>query len=205
MRAICEIIYFITAGPCLLAAVVVGLNSLRLSKRAIETTERRAMLSATAEQIKAFATSISPAFDVLQAAITEKKIGYFAKWEVHLDSSGVAAKRIAEIQNMDEFLAVLDEFLTALNPLSAWCTYFVHGLADERIAYKTLAADFLHAAELCIPSVLLLGKDRAHADLLDLYSCWRVRFERETLLEDSENLLARLADLNATGDILRRS
>jgi hypothetical protein len=106
---------------------------------------------------------------------------------------------------MDEFLSVLDEFLAALNPLSAWSAYFVHGLADEGIAYKTLAADFLHMAELCIPSVLLLGKGRAHADLLDLYECWRVRFEKEALADDSENLRQRLSELNASGDTLRRS
>ena len=205
MRGVIEIIYFVTAGPGLLIAVLFGLKSLGLSKRAIETTERRAMLSATAEQIERYATFIAPAFDAFESAIARKNVAYFGKWEVHFDSSGLAAKRTGDIENMDEFLSVMDEFLAALNPLSAWSAYFVHGLADEGIAYKTLAADFLHAAELCIPSVLLLGKGRAHADLLDLYECWRVRFEKEALADDSENLLKRLSELNARGDTLRRS
>jgi hypothetical protein len=60
MRYYLELIYFVTAGPGLLIAAIIGLRSLILSKQAIATTERRARLTATAEQIKYFVEPIPP-------------------------------------------------------------------------------------------------------------------------------------------------
>ena len=192
-----EAIYFITAGPLLLAAVVWGLWSLVLQRNAIDTAERRSVLSATNSLIERFTAEVIPRVDRLEDYIRENKVSYYAAWEVHLEDGAVLVERISEIESMDEFLASIYVFLSACNALSAWATYFANGAADEAMAYRTLSADYLHAAELFIPSILLLGKDSAHADQIALYEVWRRRFEQEIAIEDAREALERLNRLGS--------
>jgi hypothetical protein len=98
-------------------------------------------------------------------------------------------------KNLDDFIAAIPTFLSVLNALSAWAAYFTIEVADEQIAYRTLGADFIHAAELCIPAILALEKEKAHSDLLDLYELWRGRFEQEFLIEDVQSTIDRLDEL----------
>lgn len=116
---------------------------------------------------------------------------------MHLSSDGVAVERTAEIESMDDFIAAIPIFLPAVNALSAWAAYFITDVADEQVAYKTLAADFIHAAELCIPAILVLEKTKAHSDLLDLYELWHSRSEQEFLIEDAQTTIDRLDELQS--------
>ena len=195
-HTILETIYFITAGPGLLIAALYGLRSLKLSKHSIEVTETRARLSATVQQISVFATVIAPLVDEFQALIESRKLKFFKAWNVHVGADGVAVERTEELENMEDFISSIPHFMPMLNSLSAWSAYFTNGVADEEVAYKTLWADYLQAAELCIPAILVLEKEMAHRDLLDLYEHWRSRSEQEFLAEDVQKSLGRMMELH---------
>jgi hypothetical protein len=196
MRNFLEIVYFVTAGPGLLIAAIVGLRSLILSKQAMAMTERRARLTATAEQIKYFVEHVVPKFDLLEERISDPQVTFFGKCEITLDENGIGLTVTEDIANLDDVIPFLtDTFLPAPNSLSAWSAYFVHGVADEEVAYRTLAADFLHAAEQCLPLVILLQKQTAHDDLTTLYHAWRTRFETDALGEMGAEVVARLNQL----------
>ena len=190
-----EIIYLISAGPGLLIAAIIGLRSLIISKKAISTTECRARLTATAEQIKSFTENIVPKFDHLEQRIADPSITFFAKCELTFDEDGIGLQLTDDIENLNDIGPLFDSLLPALNALSAWCSFFVHNVADEQVAYRTLAPDFLHAAELCLPLIILLEKQIAHTDLIFLYQTWRSRFETEAISEVGEELLDRLQQL----------
>ena len=196
LRQVLEYIYFVTAGPGLLLAAVVGLRSLRLSKQSMELTERRARLTATTRQIEQFAREIAPMVDTFEGYVETNNVQFFKKWNVHLSSEGVAVERTEEITDVTDLVSSIPVFLPVLNALSAWAAYFSTGVADEEVAYKTLGADFIHAAEHFVPAILVLNKQKAHSDLLDLYELWRGRFEQEFLVEDAQQTLARLGELD---------
>jgi hypothetical protein len=194
-----EATYYITAGPLLLIVLIYGLKSLRLTKEVADNAERRASLTSTAERVHYFCERISPMFDNLDTFATGNKLTWFGAYDVGLDDDGevfVAAKTELDGEVLGlELKTMIDHFLPALNALSAWCSYFVNQVADERIAYKTLAADFLFVAEKCIPLILIGEKQKAHADLLTLYQIWRSRIEEEAIAEAKVDLDARLHDL----------
>jgi hypothetical protein len=196
-----EAIYYITAGPLLLALVAWGLWSLVLTKRAISTTERRAVLTATTTLIERFSAEVMPKVDRLEDYIRDNGVTYYAAWQVHLNDGDVIVERTEDVEGMDEFLASIDLFLPACNALSAWASYFVNEAADEAMAYRTLSADYLHAAELFIPSILLLEKDSAHEDQLELYVRWRQRFEHEIAVDDARDALARMQSLGPSAQL----
>ncbi len=197
LREALELIYFITAGPGLLIAAIIGLRSLKLSKEAMSLSERRARLTATSQQIENFATVIAPLVDSFDAYIKKHNVLFFQSWNVHLTPEGVAVERTSELENMDDFIASLPHYMPIVNALSAWSSYFTIGVADEEVAYKTLCADFIHACDFCIPAVLVLEKTHAHADMLSLYETWRGRFEQENLVEDIQDSLTRVQELHA--------
>jgi hypothetical protein len=114
---------------------------------------------------------------------------------VTLDEDGIGLQLTEDVESLNDIIPLFDVLLPATNSLSAWCSYFVHGVADEEVAYRTLGADFLHAAGQCIPLIILLEKQTAHSDLVSLYHAWRTRLEAEALSEIGAELLARFEQL----------
>lgn len=188
IRDALEMVYFITAGPGLLAAAIFGLRSLSLTKESMTQTETRARLTATAEQIRFFAESIAPKFDALEEALTQAEINFADKCEIKLDEEGISVEFEEEPTNLDRFAPLLDKFLRARNALAAWCPYVIHGIADEQIAYKNLGVDFLHMGDVCIPWIVLCEKEDSSDDIIKLYTLWKTRLEAEILDEMSVEL-----------------
>ena len=200
MRDTLEIIYFITAGPGLLCAAGVGLMSLYLSKRAMRMAEDRARLTATAEQIRYFAESIAPKCDALAECLTKEfePINFAENYEITLEEGGIKLGVSDDLKAQftpEKVTAVLDTFLPALNSLSAWSSYFIHGVADVGIGYRTVGPDFVAGTEQCLPFVILLHKEEAHGDLLALYKSWKARSEADAIIDVHSELMSRLAGL----------
>jgi len=193
---IIETIYYITAGPCLLTVAIIGLRSLMIAQKAIDTTELRSVLNATATQIEKFTNEIVPKFDALDSFIKENNITFFDGWDLVLENEQVLVSRSEDFEDPEEFSKCLDLFVPANNALSAWSSYFTTGVADEHVAYQTVAHDFLIMAERCVPITIMLSEEQtSHEDQISLYHVWAARKQHESAYRDAEDIMEKLDKL----------
>ena len=85
------------------------------------------------------------------------------------------------------------EFTNLMNAMEGFCIYFVSGVADEKVAFKSLSSTFCSFVEGLLPLLVPLtdGENR-FAATIQLFQIWHSRLESENLEKQKKELEQKL-------------
>lgn len=180
-----EILYFITAGPLLLLAVLAGLSQVFISVREISAKSHRDAAMLAISSCDKYTREFLPierkaveALAPLRLGVDEwKLLDSSFEWRAFADEKGARewSRRVTE--NVAAFSPVT----LTVNMLEAIAMAYVHGKADMDIGYNTIGAPFCQGVRRWAPHLVALRSQQtpaasgAFAATLTLYRAWEAR------------------------------
>jgi hypothetical protein len=134
-KSLSENIYFLS-GPIVALLAIVGINQLRLTKKAIIITSKRQAAELAAKQVEGFNISLTSIVNTLDEAESANKINP-VKMEVGEFNRLYIKSKLDEkeyLRLLDARLKLITEIVDVVNYLDTFSTYFTKGVADEEIA-----------------------------------------------------------------------
>ncbi|HVI60512.1 MAG TPA: hypothetical protein VM619_16780 [Luteimonas sp.] len=191
VRPYLEALYFL-AGVGLFVGVLISFGQLRLIKKDIDTRNFRSAREKALEAIDRYLTQFVPAsgeyFDEWKSDKTlthyQGAIGDFWHESISAEHLENSTKRFK-----------LDKWLPALNQLESLCSYFVSGVADERLGFKYLGRSICFWVERNYDVVALSRRDKAFPhwqSIVELYKLWRPRLTKAELELQRDEISARI-------------
>lgn len=136
-----EIIYFIS-GPAVAVIAFLALGQIRVAKEQLEAqrqtlriSSKRDALRLTADQMSEYSSKIVPLLNALDKKIKDEQITYFSKFKVEVCSDSIKVSPLNADVDVKETFKIANEIVAASNALEAFSSYFVSGVADEKMAY----------------------------------------------------------------------
>ncbi|MCM4170960.1 hypothetical protein DHD32_05685 [Arenibacter sp. TNZ] len=193
VKNILEIIYLISA-PVLVYLAYRGLRQIDEAKNQVLATKESRIINAKRESYKIAAdkceyylTTIIPLINILDRAIRENNIEYFEKSTVTMTKNGMVTKQI--FKDEDERFKILDlPTLDVYNRLEGFSIFFVSGVADEKVGFLTIGNTFCYSVKIYLPHLLRLSGQKYFNNVLELYSIWYNRLEKERLETEKSNI-----------------
>ena len=191
LRPYLEALYFI-AGIGLFVGVLISFRQLRLIKLDIDTRNSRAAKEKALESIECYSNKFIPLssdyFDQWRAqeGLThyQGEIGDFSRDSIGTECLENSSKRFK-----------LDKWLPALNQLESLCSYFVSGVADEKLGFKYLGRSMCFWVERNYDIIAMSRRDKAFPhwqSMVELYQLWRPRLTKAELEIQRDELTARI-------------
>lgn len=195
VKPIIELIYFISAIGLALFAYL-GLQQIAILKSTSATQAKRDALKLTSEQCTIYVEKIIPLQNAYHAALKKHNIKYFDGWttEVLNDEIIVSRKTPPDPKGFEEAIP----HMAFLNNMEAFSVYFTSGVADEEVAYNSVAKTFLKTCDGIMPWAIKLRKDGYFKSLVSLYIIWKSRAENEKLIIEKENIEKKLTNTKTT-------
>lgn len=186
-----ELLYFLTAGPLMLAVLIVGLSQIYISAREIAKKSRRDAASLAVALCEKYAREYLPIEAATVKTLRAASIGAPIEWKLLNDSiewSSFAeeekARKWGEVVSKHEecFLALT----STVNMLEALAMAFVHGEADMEIGFRTIGEPFCQAVRRWAPHLAVLRTHQttaasgAFACTANLYRLWQRKRRSES-------------------------
>lgn len=155
-----------------------GLAAIRLTQQDIKARVARETASCTIARLEEFAQELIPEHGQVVGAMAEHNVPPFLreKQTPHFnhpsDHPDVEAARAWRRQVPP---AVINQCLRHLNRLEAWASYFLHGLADEKIAFEPTGPVLRAWVLTYYPFLVVARADPAmgnYVNLVALYRLW---------------------------------
>ena len=153
IRPFTEVLYFVS-GLGLLITAIYALRQLNLTKKSMSVQAQRDSLRITSEQCDKYLNHIIGLQNILFEQIKQNNIDFLKGWNIDITNNSIQVKHNGPIndRNLDKIFTYL---LDVLNAMEAFSSYFVYGLADEKLAYLTVGSTFLNTTEDLIPLFFL--------------------------------------------------
>ncbi len=178
-----------TVGLLIVAAI--GLKQLSISKKAANATAKRDSIKAANEQIRYFGETIIPLVNKMDTYIAKNNITLLdeSSFEIKDDRIEVAL-RPNGAQGAKQFNMIGEHVLAIINNLEILSTVFVSGLADEKVAFKTIGKAYCSITEKCMPIIATITEHDKHyyQNSIELYRCWNDRIEKSSLQEQKKEI-----------------
>lgn len=183
-----EIIYFFS-GPAIAFIAYLALGQIRIAKeqmqeqkKALKITSKRDALKLTADQVTIYTDKIIPLQNILDIKLKSLNVEILEKFTIEFDSNAIKLIPPKEEIKLGNFESFGQEFLDVANAMESFSTYFMSGVADEKIAYLSLGTTFCNTMKKISPILIPLSNGgRSFTATLSLYSIWGQRLEREAL------------------------
>ncbi|MBS4688605.1 hypothetical protein J4G63_15325 [Aeromonas sobria] len=186
-----EIAYFIS-GIVVAIAALIALYQIKIAKESLQTQSKRDALSLTASQCSHYNTRIIELQNKLYDKRVSSKCTFFdsSNWEIDTDGKDVLVKNVGKNKpSIDELDKVSQELLDVVNAMDSFAVYFTSNVADESVAYKSVANTFISTAERYMPWIIhAYNTDDYFANIIDLYVIWKNRKKQELLKTKMEHL-----------------
>ncbi|WP_115553997.1 DUF4760 domain-containing protein [Xanthomonas arboricola] len=191
LRPYLEALYFL-AGIGLFVGVLISFRQLRLIKLDIDTRNSRAAKEKALESIECYSNKFVPLsseyFDQWKAqddlTYYQGDIGDFSQASIAAEHLENSSKRFR-----------LDKWLPALNQLESLCSYFVSGVADEKLGFKYLGRSICFWVERNYDIIAMSRREKAFPhwqSMVELYQLWRPRLTKAELEVQRDELTARI-------------
>lgn len=195
IRSYLELAYFLT-GPMLVGIAFLALSQIKVARKQLEEQKnatkimaKRDALRLTSEQIRDYGTRIIPILDVLDKKIQAENINFLKDCTVIIEKNQITVRPCTDSAEREKLLNIVIEFSTAINALEGFSAYFVSGVADEYVAYRSLATTYCNSVKDILPLLVLFNQDnRRFAATLELFGVWNTRMESEGLLKKKQEL-----------------
>ena len=186
-----EIAYFI-AGILVAIVAIIALYQIQIARNTLKTQSQRDSLKLTAEQCKYYTETVLKLSNELYEKRLEVDCTIFdlGKWNVDTDGEEIIVKSNEETEpSLQQATVVVGEVLDLLNAMDSFSVYFISGVADEALAYKTISNSYINLAEQFMPMILFANKKSGHiSSLIELYIMWKNRKKHESLQLELSNV-----------------
>ncbi|MCK5686904.1 hypothetical protein KAJ27_22385 [bacterium] len=184
-----EILYYLS-GPAIAVIAYLALGQIRVAKeqiaeqkKSLQISSKRDALKLTADQVALYCEKIIPLQNIFDQKLKVEDMTILKEFKVEFESGSIKVKPPNESYSFKDFESVTTEFLDVVNALESFSTYFVSGVADEKVAYLSLGSTFCDSMETVSPILILISNDkRQFSAALNLYNIWGTRLESENLV-----------------------
>ncbi len=199
VRDYLEILYFLS-GPALVVIACIALVQIKLAKNQIEVQRNATKISAkrdalrlASEQIKDYGSTIIPIINNLNKKIEAKSIEFFKKSKVVIGDDSFKVNPRIDVAEIDKIINIIPEFLNVMNALEGFSAFFVSGVADEKMAYRSLSTTFCNSVKNFLPLIVMLSSNRkSFSATMKLFSIWKNRLDSEVMEKQMQELEKRL-------------
>jgi hypothetical protein len=201
-----EIIYFL-CGPVVVLIAYLALEQIKVSKqqlieqkRMLHIASKRDSLKLTSEQIASYLDKVIPLANSLNAKLVSENITILDEFSVEFFSGSIQLTPPEKNLNSSlKFNCFTREFVNLLNAMESFSTFFMSGVADERVAYLSLGSTFCSSMKTLAPILIPLGKNSgAYPSAIGLYHIWGSRRETESLEIQKKEIEDKINNKNIT-------
>ena len=196
IRTILEILYFLCA-PIIAIAAIYGLRQLKISKEVAMISAKRESYKLAAEQCKYYAETLIPILRMVKDKFEKEKILFVTESELIIDSKGFSCKiKSVSKEQIQRLNSIAVEVTDCQNKLEALSLFFISGLADETIGYRSIGEDLCESAKPFIVATFLehRGPDKS-SPINALYILWCSRGKKQKLAEKKADIDAQLRSI----------
>ncbi|MBA7531818.1 hypothetical protein ES705_24042 [subsurface metagenome] len=194
-----EILYFLSC-PALVVIAYIALAQIKLAKNQIEVqrnanrvSAKRDALRLTSEQIKEYGVTIIPIINTLNKKIENENMEFFKKSEVVIGDDNFTVKPYSDDVEIEKLINIMPEFLNVMNALEGFSVFFVSGIADEKLAYRSLSTTFCNSVKNFLPLIVILSSDsNSFSITMKLFSIWNNRLDSEAIEQQMQGLEKKL-------------
>lgn len=173
VREFVEIFYLI-GGAVVAVAAVLALRQIDLfQKDSLQRAKREAAL-ATVQLCERYACSLLPQMSAILSSCRALKIPLY---DPDLGPNPAEAEKWLAIWKAKKDEDIADKVYDAANHLEAMAMYFVHGIADEQIAYGPIGPSYLTTFTILWPIIYLSRRDdpNLYRNSMELFRIWLLR------------------------------
>lgn len=193
LREMLELAYFLS-GPALVVVAAIGLRQISVSRDIAKTSAKRDAYRLTAEQCKYYSESVIPLLNQLDVAIRDHDVQIFTKSNVEIEGDKIKIAPFTTYEGHAEGMAkIVKEFTAAYNALNAFSLFFISRLADERLAYSSLATTYCSSVRKLLPVIVPWAVDCEEDNILKLFLLWHNRKESSAAKKEMARLQSEIA------------
>lgn len=188
--------------PFLVLFAAYGLRQLKLTKDQLQTSKeifrtqsRRAAIEAAVLECRKFSETVIQDSIQLDEFLEKEGINFFKEAEFKKTEDGVEVNlsnvNQDNLKKLSQASAQINKFL---NGLEAHALFFLSGVADEEIAFRTNAKTFVKLAEDAFKLFSILGVEKDDAKpIKQLYFRWSGRLQAKELRAEQMRISSKLA------------
>ncbi|MBT2920573.1 MULTISPECIES: hypothetical protein [Vibrio] len=186
LKEILEILYLLS-GPALVFLAYKALDQIKVAKELAKVSSKREAYKATADECKYYSEKIIPLINNLDSKVKKFDAQIFTKSEVKVENNSIS---VSPFYKYDHHETAMDEIYldlsAVINALSDFSTYFMSGVADERLAFKSLSYTYCDTVKKYAPVLIPLVKNEDST--LQLFIIWNTRIEKQKAIEEKKKL-----------------
>ena len=174
-------------------AALYGLKQIKSAKNIANMQAKRDAIKLATEKVHYYLTEIIPAFTVVDNYSKESNISVLKESTFEIKDGKISTSiPISNSKKIEEFKDVSSKALIPLNMSEAFASVFISKLADEEIAFNSVARTFCGSIEDYM-SVIALGDGLYFRNLIELYILWSGKIEEIDLMQEKSRIDIELA------------
>lgn len=203
-KSIVENINFLS-GFLIFIVALIGLYQLKIAKDSIKINSEREAAKLAFELCEKYIPILKKLRNELVTKMYDLDIDAekIEKLDLHaLDEIKDNNENISEFKKLlEKYDEIEDELFNLVDKLEEFSISFTRKLADEQFAYSSEFLNFYQFCNLCSVEVIKTRKERPNdkaifEHVIELYSIWKERNEKEKIEHQVKNLLAKSSKLN---------
>ena len=200
LRTTLELIYFACA-PLIVLVGCLGLYQLKIAKDTARMNAKRDSLHLAASQCEYYQRHIIPLVNAMDNAVKEKEINFFKVAEAIVKDNNIIIRRKVELELFSseyEKVRIINTELTAgYNALEAFSTFFISGVADEKVAFENVGYTFCETVKRYLPEIFPISElGFSYKSIIKLYLLWTARKERQQLIKNRTEIEDKLKNMS---------
>lgn len=158
-------------------------------KKALKISSKRDSLKLTADQVSLYCNTIIPLQNIFEEKKTREHRELLNSFKIDFEDNAIKVTPPKQDVDFTTFIQISKELVAVANAMESFSTYFVSGVADEKIAYLSLGSTFCDTMNKMAPILIPLSNGgRRFSSVLDLYSIWGSRLNSENLLKQKTEI-----------------
>ena len=164
-----------------------ALEQIKVTKDLAKINAKREAYKVTADECRYYSEKIIPLINTLDKKVDELGAQIFQKSVVKVGANSIEVKPFTNYIDHDDVIEKLTgEFVDVANALSGFSTYFVSGIADEKLAYNTLGRTYCNTVKKYAPLLVLISKENNSA--IQLFVIWSNRAIKDKALLEKRKI-----------------
>ncbi|WP_332399367.1 hypothetical protein [Vibrio metschnikovii] len=165
-----------------LGQIKVARQQLEEQKKSLKITSKRDALKLTSEQVTNYGINIIPLQSTLEVAINKHGVTFFKNSKVEINGAEIKVTPPQDEKELEKIELIVKDFTNVMNALEGFAVYFASGVANEKLAYQSLAKTYCHHLQKYMPLLVMIdaGNKRFSASMF-LFNAWHSRLVAEEL------------------------
>lgn len=186
LKEILEIVYLLS-GPALVFLAYKALDQIKVTKELAQVSAKREAYKATADECKYYSEKIMPLINDLDSKVKNFDVQFLTKSKVKVENNSISVSPFYKYEHHEKAMdEIYLELSAVINALSDFSTYFMSGVADEKLAFKSMSYTYCDTVKKYAP--VLVPLTTKEDSTFQLFTIWNTRIEKEKALEEKKKL-----------------